>query len=377
MKLTVPKIIIGLFAVLFVLFIQPVHAETKEPQSYLPINCERSKGNYRPMTTLVVVPLTNNIVKKTGATAEEVAKTLFFDFAYVRGNNVSPLNAISHNGEIAYLSCDYPDYLTNVVSAEETGYFIIGVSGAMPLKEIQTIIDTLKLSSFQHADLVTVSDEKNTTIALANVKKCEALCMGLKQNLQGLGKREFKLLVQEPTYSKSVRQKELVSFSVKVKNEGEFPIYATGSESLYLSSASKGISPLYHSSWLAPGLIARIPGTLLPGDETAIAVTLGAPLRPGKYSETLLLKVGNVQIGKPMALSFSVENDNYKLGRIVSKDGADFANLRQTPSLNGAISSRLDIGIYVIIKDFQDAWVKIETKEGRVGWVYKPFIREL
>ncbi|MCC7304613.1 SH3 domain-containing protein [bacterium] len=354
----------------------PVFAETREPQSFLPIACERSKGNYRPMTTLVLVQVTDRLAIKTGATAEEIAKSLFFDFAYVRGNNVSPINAISHNGEIAYLSCDFPDYLTNVVSADDTGNYIMAISGAVPVKEVQEIINKLKLSKLQQAELVTVSDEKNTTIALANVKTCTQLCMGLSASKEAISQRAYEVSVGEPTYSKSVRQKELVSFSVKVKNDGEFPIYSTGKDSLYLAPHGPGLSRLYHSSWLAPSVIVRTPGLLLPGEETALAVTLGAPLLPGKYGESLVLKIGNTQIGKPIDITFTVENDHYKLGRIISRDGADFVNLRQTPSLSGSIINRLDIGIYVIIRGYQDAWVKIETKEGRTGWIYKPFISE-
>ncbi len=376
MKSTVGIIV---FTALFIFFLSnvPVVHAAGSPQTYLPISCDRAKGNYKPTTTLVLVPLNASLVVKAGATAEEIAKALFFEFAFVRGNNVSPINAIVHDGKISYIACNYPDYMTNIVSANDTGRFIVGISGAVPVKELQSLIDKLKISKLQQAELVSVTDEKNTTIALANEKNCTDLCMGLVANKEGISKREYKLSVEEPNYSKSIRQKELVSFSVKIKNESEFPLYAADAESLVLVSATKGISPMYHSSWLAPSLIARIPGQLLPGESTAISVTLGAPLLPGKYTESLLLKIGAAQIGKPLQLAFSVENDNYKLGRIVTKDGAPFANLRQTPSLKGVIINRLDIGTYVIIKDYQDAWVKIETKEGRVGWVYKPFLREL
>lgn len=375
MKRVFLSILIAAMAILAGL-LTPVYA-ANTPQSYLPLSCERSKGNYKPMTTLVIVPLADELVVQPGASAEEVAKSLFFDLAYVRGNNVAPLNAISHNGEIAYLSCDYPDYLANVVTAGDTGYFILGISGQLPVKMVQDLINKLKISTLLQGELVTIADEKNTTIALANTKPCTENCAGLIPNKEGLGKREFKLTVQEPSYSKSVRQKELVSFLVKVKNEGEFPIYPTGNEALLLAPTSSKLSSLYHSSWISPQIIARVPGMILPGEENAISVTLGAPLLPGKYNESLVLKIGNTRIGKPMSLSFTVENDNYKLGIIVSKDGSAFANLRTTASLTGPIAGRLDVGTYVIIRGIEGAWVRIETKEGRVGWVYKPFIRQL
>jgi len=365
-----------LVIVVFVISSQPVEAAGKQPQEYLPLTCDRAKGKYMPMTTLVLVPLTDSLVVHVGATAEEIAKLLFFDFAYVHGNNVAPLNAILHNGEIAYLSCSYPDYIANIVTAGDTGYFVLGVAGALPVKEVQEIIDKLNISRLLQGELVTTVDQKNTTIALANSKPCGTLCVGLKPSSEGISKRDYKITFSEPTYSKSVRQKELVSFSVKVKNGGEFPIYAEGDNSLFLASTVKGISSLYHSSWIAPSLIARISGLLLPGDETAIVVTMGAPLRPGKYSETLQIKMGNTRVGALIPVSFSVENDNYKLGRIVSKDGSSYANFRKTPDLRGTVLGKLDVGSYVIIKGVQDAWVNIETKDGRVGWVYRPFISE-
>jgi len=362
--------------VIVVLPIHSVEAASKQPQEYLPLTCDKTKGKYLPMTTLVVVPLTENLVVRAGATAEKIAKSLFFDFAYVHGNNVAPLNAISYNGEIAYLSCSYPDYIANIVTAGDTGYFVLGVSGTLPVKEVQAIIDKLNILHLLQGELVTTVDQKNTTIALANSKPCGTFCVGLKPSSEGISKREYKITFSEPTYSKSVRQKELVSFLVKVKNGGEFPIYAEGDNSLFLASTVKGISSLYHSSWIAPSLIARISGLLLPGDETAIVVTMGASLRPGKYSETLQLKMGNTRVGALIPVSFSVENDNYKLGRIVSKDGSSYANFRKTPDMRGTVLGKLDVGSYVIIKGVQDAWVNIETKDGRVGWVYRPFISE-
>lgn len=363
-----------LMSVVFVCSIQSVSAENKIVE-YLPLSCERTKGNYKPMTTLVVVPLTDDLVVQPGATAQQIATSLYFDLAYVRGNNVAPLNAVAANGEIAFLSCPYPDYLANIVTASDTGYFVLGVYGNMPVTKVQELIDSYKMTVLLRGDLVLVADEKNTTIALANTEKCDTICKGITQSKEGVTKRALNLSLQEPEYSKSVRQKELVSFIIKIKNEGEFPIYPSGQEALALAPLSKGVSQLYHSSWIAPNLIARLPGMLLPGEESAISVTLGAPLLPGKYSESLVLKSGNSQVGKPMALNFVVENDNYKLGRIISKDGSAFANLRGTPSLKGSIVGRIDVGTYVIVKGYQDAWVKIETKEGRVGWVYKPFIR--
>jgi hypothetical protein len=356
---------------------RPDRVSAVSPAEYLPISCDRTKGNYKPMTTLVLIPLGDRLAVRVGESAQDVAKSLFFDFAYVRGNNVAPIHAISHNGEIAYLSCDYPDYSANIVSATDTGYFMLGVFGAIPVDKIQSIIDTLKLTKFQQAELVTTADEKNTTIALANTKPCGDLCMGLKPSKDGVEKRDFKLKIVETTSSKSVRQKELVSFSVKVKNEGIFPIYAEGVNSLYLAPTTKKLSQLYHSSWQAPTLIAKIPGLILPGEESAISATLGAPLLPGKYTESLQLKMGNIRIGDLLPVSFTVENDNYALAKIVSKDGSQYANLRDAPSLGSKVLSRIDVGTYVILKGSQDAWIKIETKEGRVGWVYKPFIREL
>ena len=370
------SVIAAIIAVVVLARTQLVFAATSAPQSYLPLTCERSKGNYKAMSTLVVIPLDEKIVVKSGDTAEKVAKSLFFDFAYVRGNNVSPLNAISLNGNIAYLTCDYPDYLSNIVTTTDAGQFILGVYGTVPTT-VQNIINTLKITTLLQGELVPTSDEKNTTIALANTKPCGELCTGLTPSKEALSKRDYKLTFEEPNYSKSIRQKELVSFSIRIKNEGQFPVYSTGVSSLYLAPAGSGLSPLYHSSWVAPSIIARIPGTLLPGEETTLSVTIGAPLKPGKYSESLVLKMGGVPVGKTLSMAFTVEDDHYKLARIVSKDGASFANLRTTPSLKGPIAGRLDIGSYVIIRSYQDAWVGVETKDGRVGWVYKPFLREL
>ncbi len=365
----------GLLA--FSLFLQaPVYAESSLKALPLPLTCDRTKGLYKEMTTLVIIPLDKMVAKDPGESDQDLARGIFYDFAYARGNKGSALNALAINGEVYSLSCDYADYLVNIDSGMTQGIFTLGVIGTVPTKEIQSIIDSYKFKTILQASLATAENNKTTTIALANVKNC-TICQGLKFAKGGIADRDYAITVSDVSVSKSVRQREQVAFSLKIKNTGRFPLYGIGSAPLRLVSLSKGISPVYNSSWVSLSEVARIDTTLLPDAETTISVTLSAPLLPGKYKDTLAIKVGSRIIGKSIPISFTVEKDNLILGRIVSKDGSPFANFHSTPNLKGPVIGRLDVGTYVIIRQYQDAWVKVETKEGKVGWVYKPFLRAI
>jgi hypothetical protein len=357
--------------------IYPVYAQSQQDNSVLPFVCDAKKGVYKEMQTMVLIPLDQVLERENGELPVDLVKKMFYEFAYIRGNNTSPLNAVMIDGTIYNLSCDFVDYTTNVVSGGDSGKYIIGVYGKPDVQQLQKVINTYKMSTLMQAALIMTEDNKTTSIALANEEKCTSLCAGLLPNNEGVARRDYRLTVTEPSYAKSIRQKEQLSFSFIIKNDGEFPVYSSGSAVLTLQTTKRDISPLYHASWLSPSVVSKITETLMPGGETTIAVTLAGPLLPGKYAETLQLKVGSIPYGKPFSVSFTVENDNLKLGRITTRDDTPYANFRATPSLQGTIVGKLDVGTYVIIKGYQDAWVKIETKEGRTGWVYKPFIREL
>lgn len=343
--------------------------------SLLPYTCDPNKGLYKETTILTVVPLDSIISKPAGISNDTFAKGLIYEFAYQRGNGTSPLHALLIDGELFSLACPYIDYTTFVVSGVTQGQFIVGTIGAVSGDMLQQIIDTYKITQIKQADIVSLAETK-TPIALANEKNC-VICSKLIVSAKGTESRDFKLEVSAPNYPKSIRQKEQVSLSIVLNNNGEFPFYGEGSKALQLVATNPSLSVLYHPSWLSPAIVSRISTTLLPGAQTTLAVTIGAPLQPGKYTETFQLKVGNTVVGKPFEVSFTVENDNYKLGKIVSKDDSPYANLRETPSLSGNILVKLDVGTVVIIKEEQDLWIKIETKEGKVGWVYRPFLRAL
>jgi hypothetical protein len=354
-----------------------VHAASVENVA-LPLSCEPSKGLYKETSIIVVVPLDSLLLNTVGSDAQEFARNLFYEFTYIRENNAAPLNAIVVNGKVYNISCDLKEYQVNVVGGGTTGRYVIGVVGNTGVDEVQSIIDANKFSTVKQASLVMSDEQKNTTIALANEGPCIAeFCKKLVPNKEGITKRAYKLIVGEPNYTKSIRQKEQLSFSLIVRNDGEYPVFSNGIAPLTLQTTKSGVSQLYHSSWVSPGIVSKLTDVLMPNSETTIAVTIAGPLVPGKYSESLQLKLGNTPVGEKIALSFTVESDNLKLGRITSKDTTPYANMRQTPSMNGPIMGKLDVGTYVIIRGYQDAWVKIETKEGRTGWVYKPFIREL
>lgn len=369
---------LGLFILSLVAFMQPVYADSVIKDLPLPLVCDRTKGIYSEMTTLVIVPLDAMVAKDPGQSDQDLVRGIFYDFAYARGNKGSPLNAVSVNGTIYALNCNFADYSANVVTglSQSQGVFTLGVIGTLPVKDVQSLIDTYKFKSFMQSSFAVITDNKNTTIGFANLKTC-AVCQGLVPAKGGVADRAYAITVSDVSVSKSVRQREQVAFSMKIKNTGIFPLYSTGIAPLRLVSLSKGISPVYNSSWVSLSEIARIETTLLPDGETTLAVTLSAPLLPGTYKDTFAIKVGNKMIDKKIPVTFTVEKDNLTLGKIISKDGSPFANFHSTPNLKGPVIGRLDVGTYVIIQKYQDAWVKIETKEGKVGWVYKPFIRAI
>lgn len=357
--------------------IVPVLAEEVVTSTKLPVHCEWEKGNYKPTQTLVIVTLDPVLTTTSGINAEDLASGLFYETAYVRGNKTSPFNAVIVGREMAYATCNLADYTANVSTGVEDGVFVLGVYGDYSKAKLQQFITEKGFTAIKMADLNITDAEKNTTFALGTLKKCDASCSALVPVKASNDVRKYTLEIGSPNYSTSVKQREQLSFSVKIKNTSNYPIYESGINSLQVAPVSKGLSPLYHSSWVSTNIVATLPGILYPGKETLITATLGAPLMYGKYDESMQFKVDNRVVGNLFKISFTVEKDNLKLAKIVPKGGEPYANLRATPALNGQVTGRLGAGTYVIITGYQDAWVKIETKEGKIGWVYKPSIREL
>jgi len=369
-------LVILFFLVLGLNTVEVLAQDANKKKNFLPVECSPERAIYKPTETLILIYLDQDLYKLPGSDAEEIAKAIFYEFTYIRENKSSPFNAILVDGKLEYTSCNFIDSTVNIAGVDE-GAFILGTYGQVSMPKVQEIVDMYKIKNVMEATLVSSDNTKNTVVALANIKKCNEGCKKLTLVKEGLKAREYEIEVDNPNYATSVRQQEQLSFSIKVKNNSLYPLYAEGSNILVISPTKKGLSNLYHSSWPSTNRVATLSGPLLPGAETILTATLGSPLLPGKYSETLQFKVGNKKISKPFAVKFTVEKDNLKLAKIVPKGGAPFANIRQTPSLRGNLVGKVDAGEYVIVRGYKGAWVKIELKEGKVAWVYKPFVREL
>lgn len=340
----------------------------------LPMTCDASKVTYEPTQTLVVVPLDSVI--SSGQSSSLTSRELYYEFAYMRKLGLSPFHAVIVNGDMYSQVCDFPDIMSSIKIGLPKGAYVVGIVGDMP-SEMQEIINYYKITSLKEAELELIPSQKGVEVQVINIKDCTSLCRELQPSKEGYESRTYSVEVVDVAYDEIIQQKADLVVQIKVKNLSDFPIYGDGKVPVEVYIQSGKSSKFYNVSWITPTLIARNNEPLIPGQSGVVKFTLTAPLIAGDYKETVIVKVGGKQIGKSYPISWKVENNGLKLARVLSRNGAVFANVRVTPGYYTKIVAKVDVGSLVIVKEYKDEWVKIETKDGVVGWVFKPLLRPI
>lgn len=116
---------------------------------------------------------------------------------------------------------------------------------------------------------------------------------------------------------------------------------------------------------------------VLPGESVNVEFNLQANALPGDQElNFVFLKYSEKPFeDSSFKVSFSIEKGDKELGEISSPDG--FLNVRECPGYSCEILTTVENGKVFIITDTQDAWKKIEYEDGKEGWVFIRYIKNL
>jgi|GEM_PF-1865580 len=358
-------VIISFFV--FTLFkIESVVALTKIPLETYAWQCDENSGIVAPYRDIIFSKL--NLVDNSvlNSNFDEVNKEILYENVFIRKMGLSPYNAINYNGKLYFQTCNTPDFNVAVSSQLTTGKFIVGYLGSVS-REMQPIIDDLYIQNFRSAE-VKISNNK---YKLDNLQICSECTNLFTKSNRNLSSKMYKITFEKIDFEPVINQGEELKVKVTLKNDDTqtvpsleyFPIY------LKISSAQT----VYHSSWISPDRIVAINSENIPvGGSKEIEFILSPSLVPKKYK----IDLSTTNSTNSAKLEFEVKSKGLKLGRIESSK-YDLANVRKVKSFDAEAEFRLAIGDIVIIRKDEGAWLEIETRDGRKGWVYVKFIKKL
>ena len=354
--------IIRLIAILVIvsvfIHIHPIFAKTY---------CQRTA----PYQNLYLVPL-DAIYKPSlyPIPDKKVADEILYESVYIRQLK-APLFNVLIGEQNYFLTCkDFDVVLPSLITTQKPpGMLAVYVDWNS--KNIQELVDSYH---FQKIFLAKIQIEDNN-IFLTSQVECKNLCKDIKLPKNWLEARGYRFEFVDIAYPSKVKQREEVNIVVKVKNASSLPYPPYRYVPLRLVKLQG--NNIYNASWQSPSVVGNINGDSYwePNTVVEYKFSLGKFLLPGKYKAVFGLKLADFPVSdkNKFAISFTVQDSGIDLGEIRPRQG-DIANVREKPSLRAKILFRLKRGDIVIWHKQDGAWVYIETKDGKKGWVYRPFV---
>ncbi len=188
--------------------------------------------------------------------------------------------------------------------------------------------------------------------------------------------------VEQVTYESSVEGGKHFMVKVKIKNLGDHPWYNSGATSVYLSTSNPRShkSPFFVSDkWASfARVVEPTKEWILPNEIADFEFEIATPLIPGNYKETfeLLELPGNWIPGTQFEVKFSVKKGAYSLVKILSTN-TGYLNVRDCPATDCKELGKVVPGDILISLGKQDAWYHVRLDNGKTGWVFARYVKEL
>jgi len=188
----------------------------------------------------------------------------------------------------------------------------------------------------------------------------------------------YQAKIENLVYDSTVQIGERLGVTLSVKNMNDFVWFNTP-DNIYVSTENEEETVLavngVWDSFSKPTHLSQ--DYLLPNESANVEFDLQANSLPG--TKELIFKFlkykGADFLESSFTLSFSIERGDKELGEITSPDG--YLNVRKCPGYNCEILTTVENGQIFIITDTQDAWKKIVYEEGKEGWVFIRYIKNL
>ena len=359
-----PKIIkkfqfVAVLTILFVfIYISPVFAKTY---------CQTTA----PYQNLYLIPLKSVYKTPIYPLAErKIADEILYESVYIRQFN-GPLVNVVITDDLYFLTCkDFDIVLPSLLINKKTPGMLVLYSKWND-QLVQKLVDAYH---FQSIVLVKLQIEGGK-IYLNGQVECKNLCKNINLPKNWLEARGYDFEFTDVAYPAQIKQLEELQVLVKIKNISKLPYPPYKYVPLQLIKLQG--NNIYDASWKSPTVVGNINGDSYWEPDTVVEYkfTLGKFLLPGKYKAVFGLRLGSFPVKKEhkFVVNFEVKDKGLKLGEIRPRQG-DIANVRKEPGLRAKVLFRLERGDIVIWHKQEGAWVYIETKEGKKGWVYRPFV---
>lgn len=192
------------------------------------------------------------------------------------------------------------------------------------------------------------------------------------------GHQDYKATITSVEYEKDVVIGEKLNVKVIIKNENNFTWFSD-TDYIYISTTENRESPFaINQTWDSFSKPTHIESKYVkPGDEVTLNFDLLAKSKPGEYSETFeILKTDNKFPDTTFEVKFNITKGDYKLVQIYSPEYG-FVNIRECRFYS---CEKLEVAndgeVYIMLKE-EENWYQIEFGEGKKGWVYTRYIKEI
>jgi len=237
-------------------------------------------------------------------------------------------------------------------------------------KDVYTV--DLYLNQKEGSLSYTTAQTVDSSFALAITSSLENTTQYETENLT------YKAKVENLTYEKTVEVGEKLAVKLSVMNMNDFVWFNTP-DNIYISTADEKETTLaingVWDSFSKPAHLSK--DYILPGESIPVEFNIQANALPGDQKlDFVFLKYSEKPFeDSSFSVEFDIEKGDKELGEISSPDG--FLNVRECPGYSCEILTTVENGQVFIITDTQDAWKKIEYEEGKEGWVFIRYIKNL
>jgi len=188
----------------------------------------------------------------------------------------------------------------------------------------------------------------------------------------------YKAKIENLTYKDTVQIGEKLGIKLSVMNMNDFVWFNTP-DNIYISTEDeKETTFAINGVWDSFSKPTHLPQDyVLPGESVELEFNLQANALPGdKTLKFKLLKYEDKRFEEsPFTVEFNIAKGDKELGEISSPDG--YLNVRKCAGYNCEVITTVENGQIFIITDTQDAWKKIVYEEGKEGWVFIRYIKNL
>lgn len=234
-----------------------------------------------------------------------------------------------------------------------------------------------------------VKNDAEKTISLERQDLFGLWSTSLKENVDAIRPRyspqpkAYKLQLMEVNVpTEPVQAGQSSPASIKVKNVGEFGVYAGTPAELFATKQGGGVSKFYlNNSWASTSQIQLMDEAevLLPGEEKSFEFQLGSTLNFGDISEDFQLHTlsGAVIEGTKFTIKVNVARPSGTIVEVLPSTPG-FVRVRANPYSNAAEVTRLSTGERAFQIDQNNVgWVKLRLLDGKEGWVARSSIKTI